>query len=175
MPTLISGSTGVNKITDGTIVDADINASAAITGSKLVMPTGSVLQVVSSGTVSSVTASGSSGTNAYVTLASQAITPSSSSSTILVISGTEAGCWDGCSYSLYCEVHRGSTRISGDDTLFAVRDTGGNAGGYGAISVQDSPSTTSATTYYLKGKVQNAKTCSGYFRDCSITLMEIAG
>ena len=48
MPTLISGSTGVNKITDGTIVDADINASAAIAGTKLVMPTGSVLQVLQS-------------------------------------------------------------------------------------------------------------------------------
>ena len=35
MTTLISGSTGVNKITDGTIVNADINASAAIDGTKL--------------------------------------------------------------------------------------------------------------------------------------------
>ena len=48
MATLISGSTGVNKITDGTIVNADIASGAAIAGSKLVMPTGSVLQVVTS-------------------------------------------------------------------------------------------------------------------------------
>jgi hypothetical protein len=54
MPTLISGSTGVNKITDGTIVDADINASAAITGSKLVMPAGSVLQTVMTTTTTEV-------------------------------------------------------------------------------------------------------------------------
>ena len=46
MPTEISGSTGVNKIQDNTIVNADINSSAAIAGTKLVMPTGSVLQVV---------------------------------------------------------------------------------------------------------------------------------
>ena len=46
MPTLISGSTGVNKIQDGTITNADINSSAAIAGTKLVMPTGSVVQVV---------------------------------------------------------------------------------------------------------------------------------
>ena len=45
MPTEISGSTGVNKIQDGTVVNADINSSAAIAGSKLVMPSGSVLQV----------------------------------------------------------------------------------------------------------------------------------
>ena len=41
MPTEISGSTGVNKIQDNTIVNADINSSAAIAGSKLVMPAGS--------------------------------------------------------------------------------------------------------------------------------------
>ena len=35
MPTEISGSTGVNKIQDNTIVNADINSSAAIAGSKL--------------------------------------------------------------------------------------------------------------------------------------------
>jgi hypothetical protein len=34
MATLISGSTGVNKIQDGTIVNADINASADIASSK---------------------------------------------------------------------------------------------------------------------------------------------
>ena len=36
MPTEISGSTGVNKIQDNTIVNADINSSAAIANSKLV-------------------------------------------------------------------------------------------------------------------------------------------
>ena len=43
MPTLISGSTGVNKITDGTITNADIASGAAIAGTKLVMPTGSIV------------------------------------------------------------------------------------------------------------------------------------
>ncbi len=35
MPTEISGSTGVNKIQDGTVVNADISSSAAIDTSKL--------------------------------------------------------------------------------------------------------------------------------------------
>ena len=35
MPTEISGSTGVNKIQDGTVVNADINSSAAIASSKI--------------------------------------------------------------------------------------------------------------------------------------------
>ena len=46
MGTTISGATGIDKVQDGTIVNADINSSAAIAGTKLVMPTGSVLQVV---------------------------------------------------------------------------------------------------------------------------------
>ena len=44
MPTEISGSTGVNKIQDNTIVNADINSSAAIAGSKISGGTGKVLQ-----------------------------------------------------------------------------------------------------------------------------------
>ena len=35
MPTTISGTTGVSQIQDGIIVNADINASAAIVASKL--------------------------------------------------------------------------------------------------------------------------------------------
>ena len=46
MPTEISGSTGVNKIQDNTIVNADINSSAAIAGSKISGSFGKVLQVV---------------------------------------------------------------------------------------------------------------------------------
>jgi len=81
MPTEISGSTGVNKIQDNTIVNADINSSAAIAGSKLVMPTGSIVQVVSThSTANMTTTSGSMvGTGLIAT-----ITPSSSSNKILV-------------------------------------------------------------------------------------------
>ena len=81
MPTEISGSTGVNKIQDGTVVNADINSSAAIAGSKLVMPTGSIVQVVSTHSTANMTTTSSSmvGTGLIAT-----ITPSSSSNKILV-------------------------------------------------------------------------------------------
>ena len=56
MPTEISGSTGIDKvqdssitsakIADGAITNTDINSSAAIAGTKLVMPSGSILQIV---------------------------------------------------------------------------------------------------------------------------------
>jgi hypothetical protein len=154
MATLISGSTGVNKITDGTIVDADINASAAIAGTKLVMPTGSVLQVTQATDVTQ-TSSTSSGD---VNFLSHAITPSASSSKVLVSCNFFIGAGNNETYYLM----RGSTKIAGVGT-----------GGGSFISVGswmnidspmahnnntmvpvhfeylDSPSTTSATTYYV--------------------------
>ena len=84
MPTLISGSTGVNKITDGTIVNADIASGAAIAGSKLVMPTGSVIQVVSG--PSSLPAAFATSSSTFVSNGLEmAITPSATSSKIVVL------------------------------------------------------------------------------------------
>ena len=87
MATLISGSTGVNKITDGTIVDADV---ANIAASKLTgtvasarMPTGSVIQTLSS----TYTGQASGTTNAWTlphAACSLTITPSSSTNKILI-------------------------------------------------------------------------------------------
>ena len=59
MATLISGSTGVNKITDGTIVNADIASSGAIARSKLGDVTGfhshnSGTQSISSGSTTKI-------------------------------------------------------------------------------------------------------------------------
>ena len=83
MPTEISGSTGVNKIQDNTIVNADINSSAAIAGSKLVMPTGSILQVVQT---EYTTNAAFSSTTLVAHGASATITPTSTSSKILITS-----------------------------------------------------------------------------------------
>ena len=76
MPTEISGSTGVNKIQDGTVVNADINSSAAIAGSKISGGVGKVLQVVSG------TSTGSTATSSQSYVASNlaaTITPTSTS------------------------------------------------------------------------------------------------
>jgi hypothetical protein len=60
MTTIISGDTGIDKITDGTIVNADVNASAAIAGEKLLGAWVSFNQstIRGSGNVSSVTDNG---------------------------------------------------------------------------------------------------------------------
>ena len=170
MATLISGSTGVDKIQDGTIVNADIASSAAIAGSKLVMPTGSVLQVVSASGGGVVISS----SNSFVdTGLSAAITPSATSSKILVLvdqnlTSGAAGNWTG--YGLY----RGSSSIKG--TSYIQRNGGSHMSEQLGYNYLDSPSTTSATTYKTMFK---ATTGTAQVNDNSapstITLMEIAG
>jgi len=81
MPTEISGSTGVNKIQDNTIVNADINSSAAIAGSKISGGTGKVLQIKTAQFTGSVTTMSSD----WVALPDQlAITPLSATSKLYV-------------------------------------------------------------------------------------------
>ena len=79
MSTTINGTTGIDKIQDGTITNADINASAAIAASKL-SGTGKVLQVV----YDYYSVERANSTSTYVDTGLDAsITPTSSSSTIL--------------------------------------------------------------------------------------------
>ena len=120
MPTEISGSTGVNKIQDNTIVNADINSSAAIAGSKLVMPTGSVLKVERSSTASDATSTSTS----YAEVLTHNYTPVSSSSKIYVQvffsaynnnTNTTAG--------LQCSVKRAGTVIGLDDKTVVYTST----------------------------------------------------
>ena len=72
-------------ITDGTIVNADINASAAIAGTKL-SGAGKVLQVVS--TTKTDTATTSSTSYSDISGLNLTITPSSASNKILIIAST---------------------------------------------------------------------------------------
>ena len=81
MPTLISGSTGVNKITDGTIVNADIASGAAIDGSKINSSFGKVLQVVQ---FIDASYSGTTSTSYVTTTLTKNITAISSTSKFLV-------------------------------------------------------------------------------------------
>lgn len=81
MPTLISGSTGVNKITDGTIVNADIASGAAIAATKL--GAGAVLQVVST-TVTAASNTNPSSSWTDVAGLTLDITPASASNKIFL-------------------------------------------------------------------------------------------
>ena len=173
MATLISGSTGVDKIQDGTIVNADIASGAAIAGTKLVMPTGSVLQVVSMNHNSETGTSSTSFIDNGLTLS---ITPSATSSKIY-ISVNQNSCRAVTNTVLaQMQLVRGSTAIS----LFEKEcdfQTVNDIKAYGT-NYLDSPSTTSAVTYKVQVKKIGG---SGSFywnsggSKSTITLMEIAG
>jgi hypothetical protein len=161
-------------ITDGTIVNADINASAAIAGTKL--SAGTVLQVVQTTSVSSLTTTSTS----FVTLNLAAtITPSSASNKILMLFTTNAQNTTGSNGTVFT-IFRGSiatgTNLGDSNWGFGNFDSGIIIAPF-AITHLDSPNTTSAITYTPAGKANsgtNLVTSFGASRG-SFILMEIAG
>ncbi len=180
MPTEISGSTGVNKIQDNTIVNADINSSAAIAGSKLVMPTGSVLQVVSAASASEETTTSSSYQESGVLTVN--ITPASTSNKFWIVASFEGynGTASGVScYSIFRLISGGAdTNLGGTLGMGHYRMNHINNEGTIAMNYLDSPSTTTALTYRVKLKALSGTAYlnkgAGESKG-SITVMEIAG
>ena len=179
MATLISGSTGVNKITDGTIVNADIASGAAIAGSKLVMPTGSVLQVVNAIYSTDTQTTSASPQDTGLTAA---ITPSSTSSKILVVL-SQNGVFKhtgNAATAVTLKLYKGSSNIGTFGTNSAINYDVNNYAEIGTVSFNylDSPSTTSATTYKTTyNSTVNGQTAQVQRGNAisSMTLIEIAG
>ena len=167
-----SGITSAN-IADGTIVNADINSSAAIDGTKVDGSFGKVLQVVNMTTSSATSSSTSTWIGTPITLA---ITPSSTSSKILVIVNIVGIMKTGNSY-MGLQLLRDSATLRGIETQAAY--TGGgtseNSIGGTGISFLDSPSTTSAISYniQMRSTGNNPTVKINYSGASSITLMEI--
>ena len=139
------------------------------------MPTGSVLQVVQTiGTTSQSTTSTS-----YVnyTHANASITPSSTSSKILVQMECEVSTFDNSDDGRTgVAVYKGGSLLS-NEKISRHYDNGGN--GFQLVNTitinhLDSPSTTSAITYQLYFK-KIAAFYHNTINNASITLMEIAG
>jgi len=169
---------GANAIT-GTIPQGNIaNASlGAVTALPAAIPTGKVLQVVSATNTSQITVS--TGSYTWTTNISLAITPSATSSKILILGAQNLAMENNDKY-MNGTFFRDSTNLG--HYQFGI--SGGTLGvgsvtfisaNWGA-SYLDSPSTTSATTYHMKGAAQTA---TGYINVNgsygSLTLMEIAG
>ena len=160
----------VLKISAGKVLD--LKSQGSVT-----MPTGSVLQVISATNTNSANSGFLLATSSATYTAgalSASITPSSTSSKILVIINTVQYRAGSSSYTVY----RGSTNIGGGNNGFA-RLSGANSTWLPmGISYLDSPSTTSATTYQLYGRAEaGGVTYFGGDGDMksTITLMEIAG
>ena len=130
---------------------------------------GKILQVVS--TEKTDTFSTTSTSFADVTGFSVTITPSSSSSKILIL--TDAKCGTSTNLmNIYLRILRGSTPVYVGDTasnrqscLFGMEDVDDSQGPYEMIQVsgnfQDTPNTTSAVTYKLQYRV-NDSSYTGY-------------
>jgi hypothetical protein len=167
-----SGITSAN-IADGTIVNADINSSAAIAGTKVDGSFGKVLQVVSFSTTTEVSSSSTTYVNSNIV---KSITPSSTSSRILILTsfGSEVHGGDADS-GLGVAITRDATTLT--STEIGMYVSNGNAWGseieqISSISYLDSPATTSAVEYRLAFKAKYGATAI-VRKGQTITLMEI--
>jgi hypothetical protein len=172
-------------ITDGTIVNADINASAAIAGTKL-SGAGKVLQVVS--TTKTDTFSTTSTSLTDITGLSLSITPSSASNKILVFADISSSTLAGRVISFTLKRGTTSIGVSGN-----TQDYGGTIAQYhnsntsdsiinNSLHFYDSPSSTSALTYKIQTRVNvgdttvyiNNRSSADSSTVSSITAIEIA-
>lgn len=138
---------------------------------------GSVLQVVSTNYDTTVTTTNTS----YVTTGlSATITPTSTSSKILILVNYVAQVGGVSAQTGYFTIYRGGSSLSSaSENQFARLETG-SSGWFGTQShgYYDSPSTTSATTYELFMKSQTSSLTTRINISSSIssmTLLEIAG
>tara|TARA_R110000751_G_scaffold223736_2_gene325857 strand:+ start:104 stop:643 length:540 start_codon:yes stop_codon:yes gene_type:complete len=179
MTTTISGSTGVNQITDDAITDAKL-------------PAGSVLQVVS--TTSTATFSTTSGTlqNTGINLV---ITPTSSTSKVLVlINASIGGSPSGAIPAIGIRRDATDIGVAADSSNRRGAATGQHANNdnvvfSASVSFLDSPATTSATTYRITLSARDDSSHTAWIGRTgldgdggytvrpvnTITLMEIAG
>ena len=139
------------------------------------MPTGSVLQVVQGTMLAGI---GSSSTTWAATGLDATITPTSSSSKILVMAGGWLGVPASANHAALT-LYRGSTDLGpaygfGD----SYTESGGYTESFASFNYLDSPSTTSATEYevYLRrGAGSGTVEFGSSVRLSTIILMEIAG
>jgi hypothetical protein len=150
------------------IIKPNNNTISAITALPAAITTGKVLQVVQ--TVKTDHFTSTSDGFFDITGLSVAITPSSSSNKVFVISDLAIGSNDASAYNNGFKVLRGSTSIgigtsgtsanySGGWNLYDSDNTHPHIFGNAKFFL-DSPSTTSATTYKIQGTKQNS---SGIF------------
>ncbi len=170
-----SGITSAN-IADGTIVNADINSSAAIDGTKVSGSFGKVLQVVSVPFSVNTSTTSTSWVSTGITAS---ITPSSTSSKILIMA---SDCMYLNTYDKWASwtIFRGT--VSGTNLgissrgMASMQFASGNDMSTGVhIHYLDNPSTTSSQTYTVGFQTTGGTAYSQHFgmTKSSITLMEI--
>ena len=159
--------------TNGTTA-ATIAADGKFTAPNLVMPTGSVIQVQSFNLVNIRLATSSSSFTA--TQLTVNITPASSSNKIYISAAGSANN-ESSGRTLYYTLYRDSTNLGGSSGLGQIYSSGARMHGTLAISILDSPATTSQVTYtvYIKALGGTVEFPASTAETATITAMEIAG
>ena len=163
------------------IIKPNNNTISAITALPAAIPTGKVLQIVHGTTTSNTQITSTSYT---ATSLSASITPSSSSNKVLVLVSqqVQAERATNAELNVYVQLLRGSTDLSTNNpvTIDAGTGSSGKIGirGMATAAYLDSPSTTSATTYSTKGKLNTTSdSATVRFQESSgrsdLTLLEI--
>ena len=171
----------VIKIASGKTLDSNSQGTLVLpTVPHAKMPSGSVLQVISASNTNTanggflLTTSSASYTAGAL---SASITPSSTSSKIMVIINTVQYRAGSSSYTVYRTTSSGSTNIGGGNNGFARLTGANNTWLPMSISYLDSPNTASAVTYQLYGRAEaGGVTYFGGDGDMksTITLMEVS-
>jgi hypothetical protein len=174
--------TGATPTTAMTI-DASQNITTANRFAKASMPTGTVLQVLS--TTKTNVFSSTSTSFVDITGLSVTITPTSTSSTILILVTSNFAC-SAAGIPQSFNLVRNSTNIAQPSTTPTYNGTVTpylnlfeNSLGW-SINFLDSPATTSATTYKIQGKTSggtfyvNGRGSADFASISTITVMEIA-
>ena len=158
------------KIADGAIDNAAISSSAAIATTKL--GAGAIAQVVSAQFTSPVTVTTGTSNNFADSTITASITPSSTSSKILVFFNVSAATLTSGNNRPRLRLQRGSTAIGvGTSVGSRIAATAGvvrdNADDFEPLTVPllwyDSPATTSATTYKLAAATNSTSAETVYF------------
>jgi len=148
----------------------------AFTGTVTGAGGGKILQVLQQ--TLNTTSGTTSGSSSFATYITKAITPSSTSSKILIIASincyaTRSTSYDGPQHQ--SKLLRGSTHIAGNN-FFYQRDNVSSAKYHATdhnISYLDSPSTTSEVTYNLQSRYSSGSSITFY--NGFLTLIEVSG
>jgi hypothetical protein len=180
MAVIIDGTTGIDKITDGSVVADDLASTLDLSGKTVTLPAGvggKILQVVQGLHTTQFTTT--SGTYVDVTGFNATITPTSASSKILVMVTALSG-HNAAAQAVGIRLLRDSTEITllSSSGGYLAGATFLNEIGFGT-NYLDSPATTSAVTYKIQMLSSVAGNTvymsSGSTTQSTITLMEIAG